>query len=224
MKDKIKIILLATTLVIGLICLIFNINSNDNKKFKFEYEILNNKDNGYGNKHLEINIKENNKIKYASYEEIKKILTEGSGVIYFGFPECPWCRNIINPLLNASEETEVKNIYYFNAVDIRDKKHLDENNTIITDNEGTKEYEELVEILYDNLEEYEGLNDPTIKRLYFPTVVFVKDGKIISTHIGTLDDQENPFEPLNNKQKEQLKNIYKSNILKTLDTKCTDKC
>jgi len=224
MKDKIKIILLATTLVIGLICLIFNINSNDNKKFKFEYEILNNKDNGYGNKHLEINIKENNKIKYASYEEIKKILTEGSGVIYFGFPECPWCRNIINPLLNASEETEVKNIYYFNAVDIRDKKHLDENNTIITDNEGTKEYKELVEILYDNLEEYEGLNDPTIKRLYFPTVVFVKDGKIISTHIGTLDDQENPFEPLNDKQKEQLKNIYKSNILKTLDTKCTDKC
>jgi len=201
MKDKIKIILLATTLVIGLICLIFNINSNDNKKFKFEYEILNNKDNGYGNKHLEINIKENNKIKYASYEEIKKILTEGSGVIYFGFPECPWCRNIINPLLNASEETEVKNIYYFNAVDIRDKKHLDENNTIITDNEGTKEYKELVEILYDNLEEYEGLNDPTIKRLYFPTVVFVKDGKIISTHIGTLDDQENPFEPLNDKQK-----------------------
>lgn len=224
MKDIIKIILLATTLVIGLICLIFNINSNDNKKFKFEYEILNNKDNGYGNKHLEINIKENNKIKYASYEEIKKILTEGSGVIYFGFPECPWCRNIINPLLNASEETEVKNIYYFNAVDIRDKKHLDENNTIITDNEGTKEYKELVEILYDNLEEYEGLNDPTIKRLYFPTVVFVKDGKIISTHIGTLDDQENPFEPLNDKQKEQLKNIYKSNILKTLDTKCTDKC
>lgn len=224
MKDKIKIILLTTTLIIGLICLIFNINSNDNKKFKFEYEILNNKDNGYGNKHLEINIKENNKIKYASYEEIKKILTEGSGVIYFGFPECPWCRNIINPLLNASEETEVKNIYYFNAVDIRDKKHLDENNTIITDNEGTKEYKELVEILYDNLEEYEGLNDPTIKRLYFPTVVFVKDGKIISTHIGTLDDQENPFEPLNDKQKEQLKNIYKSNILKTLDTKCTDKC
>ena len=224
MKDKIKIILLATTLVIGLICLIFNINSNDNKKFKFEYEILNNKDNGYGNKHLEINIKENNKIKYASYEEIKKILTEGSGVIYFGFPECPWCRNIIIPLLNASEETEVKNIYYFNAVDIRDKKHLDENNTIITDNEGTKEYKELAKILYDNLGEYEGLNDPTIKRLYFPTVVFVKDGKIVSTHIGTLDDQENPFKPLNDKQKEQLKNIYKSNILKTLDTKCTDKC
>lgn len=226
MKDKAKILLLAITLVLGLITIIIksNITQHDNKKFKLEYELLNDKDNGYNNKHLKISINENNKIKYATYEEVKKILTEDSGVIYFGFPECPWCRNIIEPLLNAADETEIKNIYYFNAKEIRDIKHLDENNQIITDKEGTQEYNELIKIMYDYLGEYEGLNDQSIKRLYFPSVVFVKEGKIIDIHIGTLEEQENPYEPLNTNQIEKLKNIYKSNILKTIDTKCSDKC
>ena len=63
-----------------------------------------------------------------------------------------------------------------------------------------------------------------IKRLYFPTVVFIKDGKILNIHIGTLEEQTDPYTPLTEKQKDTLKNIYKTNILKTIDTKCDDKC
>lgn len=224
MKDKIKIILLAILLVISLITVYIKTNNtNDAIKFKKEYESLNNKTNTSGKQYLTVNINKNNKIKYATYEEIVEILTSKSGVIYFGFPECPWCRNAITPLLEAADETNI-NIYYFNALSIRDKKHLDENGNIITDEEGTEEYKKLIQLMYDSLGAYEGLKDETIKRLYFPTVVFIQDGKIINIHIGTLDEQEDPYTPLTDSQKSQLKNIYKSNISKISETTCTDKC
>jgi len=227
MNDKIKLILLSVLVIISCITMYFKTNQNkinDAIKFKNEYETLNNKENNHGKKYLNLNIDTNNNIKYASFKEIENILTQENGVIYFGFPECPWCRNIIEPLLKASEETELSKIYYFNAYEIRDQKQLNENNEIITKKEGTEEYKKLIEIMYDELGEYEGLNNKTIKRLYFPTIVFVKDGKIINTHIGTIDEQEDPYTPLTQKQKDTLKNIYKTYMLEIKDTKCTDKC
>lgn len=225
MKDKIKIILLGILLIIT--CIVTFIKSNkqiDSIKFKNEYESLNNKTNSSGKEYPTVNINANNIIKYATFKEIEDVLTTKSGVIYFGFPECPWCRNAIEPLLEAASETNLKEIYYFNAYSIRDQKHLDEDGKIITDKEGTEEYKKLIELMYDNLGEYEGLEDKTIKRLYFPTVVFIKDGSINTIHVGTLEDQEDPYTPLTEKQKEKLKNIYKTNILKVIDTSCTNKC
>lgn len=223
MKNKIILILSAILILLTTFALVNN-NSNDSIKFKLEYEKLNNKDNGYGNNYLTLNIDINNKIKYSSFKEIEKILTNDTGVIYFGFPECPWCRNMIEPLLSAANESEIKTIYYFNAKDIRDVKKLNENNEIITEKEGTEEYKKLIDLLYDNLGEYEGLNDKTIKRLYFPTVVFVKEGKIKNIHIGTLDEQKNPFKPLDEKQKNNLKNIYLKYISSIKSSQCDDKC
>lgn len=223
MKNKIILILSAILILLTIFALVNN-NSNDSIKFKLEYEKLNNKDNGYGNNYLTLNIDINNKIKYSSFKEIENILTNDTGVIYFGFPECPWCRNMIEPLLNAANESEIKTIYYFNAKDIRDVKKLNENNEIITEKEGTEEYKKLIDLLYDNLGEYEGLNDKTIKRLYFPTVVFVKEGKIKNIHIGTLDEQKNPFKPLDEKQKNNLKNLYLKYISSIKSSQCDDKC
>lgn len=223
MKNKIILILSAILILLTTFALVNN-NSNDSIKFKLEYEKLNNKDNGYGNNYLTLNIDINNKIKYSSFKEIEKILTNDTGVIYFGFPECPWCRNMIEPLLSAANESEIKTIYYFNAKDIRDVKKLNENNQIITEKEGTEEYKKLIDLLYDNLGEYEGLNDKTIKRLYFPTVVFVKEGKIKNIHIGTLDEQKNPFKPLDEKQKNNLKNLYLKYISSIKSSQCDDKC
>ena len=195
----------------------------DEKKFKEEYESLNNSKYSNGNNYLEINIEENNGIVYASYDQIHEILTEGTGVIYFGFPECPWCRNAVPMLLQAASNTGIDKIYYFNAYDIRDVKHLEEDK-IITDKEGSKEYYELVDLMSDYLGEYEGLNDKNIKRLYFPTVVFVLDGKIVGIHIGTLDSQEDPFIPLTENQKGELVNIYMKYMNLINSEVCDDKC
>lgn len=201
-----------------------NIVTNEEIKFKEEYEKLNGVYNeNVNNYYMKVDILENNNVEYKSADEIIDILKGGTGVIYFGFPECPWCRNLVPVLVDTLSEYTVP-FYYFNAYDIRDSKHLDENGNIVTDKEGTKEYYEIVDILKDYLGEYSGLNDSSIKRLYFPTLVFVKDGKILYVHTGTLDSQKNPYIELTDNQKNELSNIISLNVTKVYDVVCDEHC
>jgi thiol-disulfide isomerase/thioredoxin len=196
----------------------------DALKFKDEYESLNNKTNDHGKEYVNIKIDEENPIVYANYDEIIYILENGTGVIYFGFPECPWCRNSVPVLLDAAKEIGVDKIYYYNALSIRDTKSLDDKGNIVTDKKGTDEYYKLVDLLSDVLTPYEGLNDDSIKRLYFPTVVYVKDGKVLSSTIGTVDSQTDPYVKLNDDQYNELKNIYMENMNKVYNILCDEAC
>lgn len=218
--EKKKVLLTGILLIIVVLCAYIKINNNvandDAMKFKNEYESLN--EEGY----KKIEIPEDNQIKYSSYEEIIEILTSGTGVIYLGFPKCPWCRNAVPVLLDAVSETGIDTIYYYNALSIRDKKHLDEDGNIVVDEEGTEEYKKLVNILYDYLGEYSGLNDSSIKRIYFPTVIFVKDGKVKGLHVSTVDSQNDPSKNLTNEQYSELKEIYINNCLKISDASCSN--
>lgn len=76
----------------------------------------------------------------------------------------------------------------------------------------------------DVLTPYEGLNDDSIKRLYFPTVVYVKDGKVLSSTIGTVDSQTDPYVKLNDDQYNELKNIYMENMNKVYNILCDEAC
>lgn len=218
--------LLLVTMVITLYIKVVNnhdkeIKSNeDAMRFKEEYENLNDKKQSSEKLYKTIAVDEQNPMIYASYDDIKKVITDGTGVIYFGFPECPWCRNAVPVLLEAAKETGIDKIYYFNALSIRDKKHLDEDGNIIVDDEGTKEYKELLELLYDDLGEYEGLNDSSVKRLYFPTVVFIKNGEILGLYIGTVDSQTDSSVALTSAQTEELREIYSQYMLQVLGTMC----
>ena len=227
MKQKhvvMMIMMIIITILILLGLQFLRTRESDAFQFKKEYEALNGKKTTNGEKYLEVNISKDSKVYYATYQQIMDLLDHGTGVIYFGFPECPWCRNAVPVLLEAAEETPIDRIYYFNALSMRDKKSLDENGNIITEQEGTEEYYQLVEALRSVLGPYEGLNDDTILRLYFPTVVFVKDGEIIGSHEGTLNSQENPYIELSKSQKEELKQVYVNFIHKVLGDLCDDKC
>ena len=224
-------------LVIGIAGLIFGIysinhkNSSNNKnkvtdaiKFKNEYEELNGKSTDAGKKYLDVSIDEKNPMKYISFDDLMDLLEDGTGIVYFGFPECPWCRNAITTLIEAAKDEDINEIYYFNAHDMRDEKKLDENGNIITTKEGTEEYNKIVEKLYDSLDVYSGLNDDTIKRLYFPNVFFISNGKVVGNHMSTVDSQEDPYIELNDEQREELKNIYTENIKKVFNYECNDGC
>lgn len=215
-----KIIIIISTILIVLligISLYFILQETDSAKFKKEYESLNSQKN-----YLDVEIPKDNNIKYASFDELMDFLDNGTGVVYFGFPECPWCRNAIPVLLEATKKNEINNVYYFNAKSIRDEKEL-KDGKIVTKKEGTKEYYKIVDKLKDYLGPYEGLEDDSIKRLYFPTVVFVMGGKIVGTHIGTVDSQDDPSKPLTKDQKQELLDIYNKNIKKIYGTCDTDK-
>lgn len=228
MNNK-KIIMAGLCICILASCFFIKNFNNENKlvntdgiKFKEEYESLNGKINeSTGKPYLNIDISINNHMKYSTYDEIKEVITEGTGIIYFGFPQCPWCRNAVPVLLSAAEEAGIDTIYYFNALSIRDKKYLDDNGNIVVENEGTAEYKELVKLLYGYLDVYSGLNDDTIKRLYFPTVIFVKNGHVIGSHSGTVNSQTNPSIPLDESQYKELQSIYATYIKELNNNLCS---
>lgn len=179
----------------------------DALKFKQEYKI---------------EIPEDNAIVYSNPKEILSVLKK-TGIIYFGYPECPWCKSAVPTLLNTANMVGIDKIYYYNAKEIRDEKHLEEGK-IITDKEGTKEYYELINALKDVLPFYKELGDESIKRIYFPTVIFVKDGKILGIHTGTVDSQKDPNTKLNKKQEQELSSIYSDYMHKVLGDVCDESC
>lgn len=188
-----------------------NIVSEDAINFKKEYEILNNRVNSSNNKvYPEVNIPKDNVIKYSSYDEIFEILKSGTGVIYLGYPECPWCRNLVPTMLMAAKEVEIDTIYYLNIKEDRDFLILDDNKQVITQKEGSKQYYKLVEALSSILDDYvlttnEGKEVNTgKKRVYVPIVIFVKDGKIIGKHIDTVESQKDPYVLLSDVEQEEL--------------------
>lgn len=226
-----KIIIVCVGLI-ALIVICFGINhvlknpekSMDGVNFKQEYEKLNDAEvKGTELKYLELSIDEENPIKYSSYEEIFNILDNGTGVIYFGFPECPWCRALTPVLLDAAEESGVDKIYYLNNKEDRDVLEVDKNKKVVVKKEGTDDYYKLLEKLGDFASDYdlEGAETDS-KRLYFPTVLVVKEGKIASFHEGTLESQENPFEEMNKEDKNELKGtlVEKFNKLVVCDGAC----
>lgn len=199
-------------------------HSHDSANFKLEYEEYNSQMTSSGLEYITLNINEENPIQYASYEEVMTLLKEGTGVIYFGFPACPWCRNIVPILLDTAVEEKIDTIYYFNALEYRDERRLNELGKVELVKEAKEGYVELLEVLGDFASVYEGLNDTNIKRLYFPTVVFVKEGQIIALHEGSVDSQLDPFIPLNEEQIEELKKIYKDSFIRTFREVCDEKC
>lgn len=213
---KKNVIILSIIVVIALVIaiLFFLLNNkgmSDGERFKQEYEELN-------DSHLEVNIDSDNMIKYISLEEAIDIIKNDTGVIYFGYPSCPWCRNAVPVLLDAASSTSLDTIYYVNAYNIRDVKEIDDDGNIVTTNEGDRLYDDLLGVLDDILGPYTitldngEIIDLGEKRLYVPMVLFVKDGEVVSYHLSTVDSQEDPSISLNDSQRDELYNIYLDGI------------
>lgn len=188
MKKIHKIIIIALLLSSSLVITNFvraNKDVKDSEKFKKEYEALNKNDDS-----IQMNIPSDNPMIYSNLTEILDVIKNKSGIIYFGFPECPWCRNAVPVLLDSAKQNNVKKIYYLNP-----KEYRGQNNN---------QYQELVDILSSHLNEDEDGN----KKLYVPDVYFVKNGKILGNNLGTVDSQEDPYIALSETQKSELDNIY----------------
>lgn len=99
----------------------------------------------------------------ATSDEIIGIFQSGSGVVFLGFPECPWCQKFA-PILNEAAKGEVDRIYYLNI-----KKLLETNPT---------KYQELMTFITP----YLGKNEDGEPVLTTPDVSVVKDGEIIGRH------------------------------------------
>ncbi|OCN05112.1 hypothetical protein A4S06_01645 [Erysipelotrichaceae bacterium MTC7] len=118
---------------------------------------------------------------------------EFTGVIYYGFPTCPWCIEVL-PVLNDVAKTYDMNVYYVDRENDENKAHPEWR-------------EKATKILDDafGLEKKDG--EPN---LFVPEVVFVKNGKIVGHHMGTNDDHDATERKMNDKEIKDLTSVYES--------------
>lgn len=117
-----------------------------------------------------------NRFVYASDSEVMRIFDSGSGVVFLGFPQCPWCQRLSEYVDRAARTEGIDKIYYLNIRDARASN--------------SEVYQKLVK----KLEPYLDKDDNGKPRIFVPDVSIVKDGKIIGRYKeeSTGDDNITP--------------------------------
>ena len=151
---------------------------------------------------------DNNRFVYKTADEIIKQLESGTGLIYFGFPDCPWCQKYVEYLDQVARAEGLKEISYYNIKQAR------------ADN--TAQYQKIVALLKNH-----GLNTDKSgnPRIFVPEVVAVKNGKVIgrdntSSSNSTAKDGT-PNEWWTEEQIKTLKNKLKTIIRSVVDCDTT---
>lgn len=234
MKKKTKLCILLLSLIVTIFIGVFLWNHyklTDAKKFKEEYERLNNTiRKSDGALYNTVTISKKNPIKYISAKEATDIIKNKTGVIYFGANWCPWCRNAVEVLFDSANQNELDTIYYVDMDLLRNIWEVKNGKLIKTQNE-QEGYYELLEALdeilgEDNyiLTDQEGQKyDTGEKRIYMPLVIAVKNGNIVENNVGTvsLNEGQTKYDKLTQEQYKELLKKYDSLIQSISSSTCT---
>ncbi len=223
-KKKIVLLIIVIVLVLGLgiggyFLLVHKEQNKDALKFKTEYESLNDTiRESDGAKYNNVSIDKNNPIKYVTVEEAVKLLDSKKAIIYVGANWCPWCRNMIDPMLDVAKKLKIKTIYYLELDDDKSNYEI-QNDELKQVNKGSKSYYELLEKLKDYLSDYEltDSNGKTYstgeKRIYMPFFITIKNGGIVDAKgiLRTLEEGQTKYSEMTEKQYNDLyNNFYKT--------------
>ena len=176
------------------------------------YESLNGEKNADGKLYPTVNIPEGLQIELPTEEEVLGLFRDGTGILYFGFPECPWCRTLLPVLTEVLAEHPEISLFCYDLRADRDEYRIDASGELRQTREGTGLYIRLLSLLDGWIGPYEGLNDDSLKRIYMPTLVFLKNGVVRAVHINTVDGQKSGYDPLTDQQREELKAILEEAI------------
>jgi len=204
-------------------------NNENAIKFKEEYESLNGTENAGGIAYPSVELNEANPFVYIDELEAVKLLENGTGLIYFGFNTCPWCRSLVPNLVIAADSTNLGTIHYLDIKDIRSSMGY-EDGKIVTSKKGSDSYYKMLDLLeayltpYEVIDEKEKSHSTGENRLYAPTLVAVVEGEIVGFHEGTLKEHTNGYQELVSEQIEELNQILVSLISKISDSLCEEKC
>ena len=229
MKKKISIIvivLLILGLFVGGYFWFFKKDlNNDALKFKNEYESLNNTiRESDGNLYNNVNIPENNPIKYVNIEETLDLLTSKKAIIYIGANWCPWCRNMLEPMFDVAKKLNIDSIYYLNLDDEKSNYEIVDGN-VKKVSTGTDAYYKLLDKLSAYLRDYELTDaDGNVyktgeKRVYIPFFITVRNGSVVEAKgiSRTLEDGQNKYSEMTIKQYEDLYDKFLETFAKVYD-------
>lgn len=206
-------------------------STTDALLFKNEYESLNNVVREKDGKTIrELSISQNNPVDILTEEETLRLLQEGTGIVYFGFADCPWCRTLLPVLFKTLDNMSISRLYYLNISNIRDTLVLNDKNKVEIKEEGTQGYYKILEELDAVLDPYyletkDGKKvDTKKKRLFAPTLVGVKNGEIVGIHVGTVESQASGYDNLTTEEEEELSKAIQELTNKVYDLHCDEAC
>ena len=187
-------------LIIFILLLTFGCRKVDGILFKEDFE----KEN-YNTK-IKVNIPSDNPISYITEEDlVKKIENKEDIIVLFGYSKSIETRSMIENLINIAKTSNIKTIYYLDILEIRDEKTY-QDNEIKTIKNGTEEYNKLLELLKDNLDDYVVNNQSVGKRIYSGTIL-----KISNKNISLIRGISDNFN-INNYQKKKSKTNFNNFI------------
>ncbi len=135
-------------------------------------------------------------IQYTYVDDvIKKINGDYTGIIMFGFKNCPWCQAAISYVDEIAKEKEYEEVLYLDIKDMRD-------------NTESANHEKYLNI-YEKIKEEIG--NP--EKIIAPTVIVLKDGKITGYHVATVTSHiivDGNLPPMTDEQINELKEIYRN--------------
>ena len=115
-------------------------------------------------------------------------------VAYFGYPACEWCIEAVPILNQAAKENEMQ-VGYINT---RSNPEWQKNTDI--DN---------YDLLISTVGEYLEYDSDGVRHLYTPSVFFIREGKVIGFHEGTVENHNARNRAMSEEEQEVLRNIYR---------------
>lgn len=116
----------------------------------------------------------------SDHQDVEDMLNHGTGVLFFGFPECPWCQYYV-PMLNEDALAAGVNVKYYN---------------IYVDKTADRTwYDSIADLLDEKDSEITHYDNDGKKVIYMPLVVFLHDGEIIGFDDETCDLDSDEISP-----------------------------
>ena len=115
-------------------------------------------------------VEKDNLYDIISGEEAVSMLKEGTGVLFLGFPSCPWCQKYAAMLNTLAKAHGLDVIYYHNTYDDWQQN--------------TQAYQDITSLLSNYLQ-FDNVGE---RHLYVPNVAFIVDGKVIANDWETSKD------------------------------------
>lgn len=126
-------------------------------------------------------LEEDNAFEVIAKEDLKDFIEHGTGILFLGYPGCPWCQAYL-PILDEVLKAEDMQAYYYNIREDKDEDRdfYDEIAQLLIDKNATNQ---------DDIVQYD--NDGK-KVIYMPLTLFIEHGGIkqYNGETNTLDSDE----------------------------------
>lgn len=117
-------------------------------------------------------------------DKVKTFIEHGTGILFFGYPECVWCQAYLPQLSDVLKENDMQAYYYNIKVDRTNDHDF---------------YEEVVNLLIENnasgKEDIVQYDNDGNALIYMPLTLFIDGGKIIDFNGETNTEDSNIIKP-----------------------------